>query len=75
MKLLLVIGLVCILYFLIVKAYKNTKDIAINKCTINSELSNGHHPKLKILQLSDMHLENISISPTELYEKLKDEHD
>ena len=46
----------------------------INKCTIDSELSSGHHPKLKILQLSDMHLENISISPTELYEKLKDEH-
>ena len=74
MKLLLVIGLVFILYFLIVKAYKNTKDIVINKCTIDSELSSGHHPKLKILQLSDMHLENISISPTELYEKLKDEH-
>jgi uncharacterized protein len=73
LKLLLIIGLVIILYFSIKKAYKNTKDIVINKCTIDSELSSGHHPKLKILQLSDLHLENISISPNELYEKLKDE--
>ena len=29
--------------------------------------------KIKYFQLSDLHLENISISPDELYEKLKDE--
>lgn len=62
-----------ILYCFIKKAYKNTKDIVINKLKINAQLSNQHHPKLNILQLSDLHLENISISPNELYEKLKDE--
>ena len=45
----------------------------INKVKINTALSSGHSPKLNILQLSDLHLENISISPDELYEKLKDE--
>ena len=43
----------------------------INKAL--STFSSGHLPKLNILQLSDLHLENISISPNELYEKLKDE--
>lgn len=44
----------------------------INKVKINEVLANGNSPKLNILQLSDLHLENISISPVELYEKLKD---
>jgi predicted MPP superfamily phosphohydrolase len=55
------------------KAYRNTKDIVVNKVKINHKLSNQHQPKLTILQLSDLHLENISISPEELLEKLKDE--
>ena len=65
-----------LILFIIKKAYRNTKDIVFNKVKINKELStfsNGHLPKLNILQLSDLHLENISISPNELYEKLKDE--
>lgn len=61
------------LFYLIHTAYKNTKDIVFNKVKVNKELSIGHHPKINILQLSDLHLENISISPVELYEKLKDE--
>ncbi|MEH6947416.1 metallophosphoesterase [Bacillus sp. JJ634] len=73
MKILLIFVLMIILYCFIKKAYKNTKDIVINKLKINAQLSNQHHPKLNILQLSDLHLENISISPNELYEKLKDE--
>ncbi|RID82200.1 metallophosphoesterase [Peribacillus asahii] len=73
MKILLMFALMIILYCFIKKAYKNTKDIVINKLKINAQSSNQHHPKLNILQLSDLHLENISISPNELYEKLKDE--
>ena len=67
---------VMFILFIIKKAYRNTKDIVFNKVEINKELStfsSGHLPKLNILQLSDLHLENISISPNELYEKLKDE--
>lgn len=55
------------------KAHKNTKDVVINKVKINESSIHGYQ-KLNILQLSDLHLENISISPTELYEMLKDEH-
>ncbi|CAH0347463.1 metallophosphoesterase [Bacillus sp. CECT 9360] len=61
------------LYYLINRAYKNTKDIIINRIQINHHQTNEHAPILNILQLSDLHLENISISPIELYEKVKDE--
>ncbi|RKL67014.1 metallophosphoesterase [Salipaludibacillus neizhouensis] len=73
MKILFFIVLAIITFYFIIKAYKNTKDIIIHKIKINNEVSNGHIPKINILQLSDLHLENISISPTELFEKLKDE--
>lgn len=72
MKLLLFVTFAILLCYLIKKAYENTKDIVINKVNIHNEC-NGSSPKLNILQLSDLHLENISISPSELYEKLKDE--
>lgn len=73
MKILLVTILVILLYHLIYKAYKNTSEVVINRLTIDTESSNEYDPKLKILQLSDLHLENISISPNELYHKLKNE--
>lgn len=73
MKILVISVIAIILYFFIKKANKNTKDIVFNRIKVNTELSNEHHPKLNILQLSDLHLENISISPDELYEILKDE--
>jgi predicted MPP superfamily phosphohydrolase len=74
LKILFFSVLAIVLFYLILKAYKNTKDIVMNKVKINHILlSNKHHPKLNILQLSDLHLENISISPAQLYEKLKDE--
>lgn len=62
-----------VLFYLLKKANKNTKDIVINKVKVHNELTNRHAAKLNILHLSDLHLENISISPDELYEKLKDE--
>lgn len=68
----LILFLVYILNNLFKKAHDNTKDVVINKIKLNEKLV-PQHPKLKILQLSDLHLENISISPTDLYEMLKDE--
>lgn len=73
MKLLLFSLLIILFLYLIKSAYNNTKEIVINKVKVNKVMSSGHCPKLKILQLSDLHLENISISPEELFEKLKDE--
>lgn len=73
--LLLAILILIPVYFLkniIKKAHDNTKDVVINKVKLKGDLV-SQYPKLSILQLSDLHLENISISSTELYEMLKDE--
>ncbi|WP_026700808.1 metallophosphoesterase [Salibacterium aidingense] len=53
------------------KAYANTKKVNIK----NIELKRSGSPEqsLHVLHLSDMHLENISITPAQLYEKLKGE--
>lgn len=69
MEIILILALILTFIYLLAKAYKNTKDITFNKVTIE-----GQGPVLNILQLSDLHLENISITPEQLYEKLKDEH-
>lgn len=61
------------LFFLIKRANNNTKDVVINKIQIKNNQPNNLAPKLNILQLSDLHLENISISPEQLYDRLKDE--
>jgi len=70
---LVLIAFISILVFLLTKkAYKNTKEILINEIKINHvSPKSPNHQTLTILQLSDMHLENISITPDELYEKLK----
>ncbi|MBM7573338.1 metallophosphoesterase [Aquibacillus albus] len=60
------------IYFLIKKANNNTKDIAINNIQISQNNASLQDPVLNILQLSDLHLENISITPEQLYNKLKD---
>ncbi|MBJ8031364.1 metallophosphoesterase [Bacillus cereus group sp. N21] len=73
MKILLLSVLFIILFYLFKKAHKNTAYVVINKVQINQKQIHGHNPILNILHLSDMHLENISISPAQLYEKLKDE--
>ncbi|WP_404332550.1 metallophosphoesterase [Mesobacillus maritimus] len=72
MKFVLIAFMVILILTLIKKAYKNTKDIKLNEMKINQDPSNAYNPTLSILQLSDLHLENISITPEELYEKLKD---
>lgn len=64
---------VIFLYALIKKANNNTKDVVVNRIEMGNEGSNEDDSTLSILQLSDLHLENISISPDGIYEKLKDE--
>jgi uncharacterized protein len=53
------------------KAHKNTKDVMVNNITINPYPSQQNTTKLNVLHISDMHLENISITPDMLYEKVK----
>ncbi|MFD2045010.1 metallophosphoesterase [Ornithinibacillus salinisoli] len=61
-----------LLSYLIYKANRNTKDIRINKIKIASQPASSS-PSFSILQLSDLHLENISITPAELARKIKNE--
>ncbi|GAA0446561.1 metallophosphoesterase [Lentibacillus halophilus] len=58
-------------YFLFA-SYRNTKDIQINKINIASE-SAQKNASLSILHLSDLHLENISLTPLQLARKLENE--
>jgi predicted MPP superfamily phosphohydrolase len=58
--------LVVIITFFIYRAFNNTKDIMVNAITLNNN-KNLFKKKLNILHLSDIHLENISVSPEELF--------
>ncbi|TYR79452.1 metallophosphoesterase [Priestia megaterium] len=74
MKLLFLIMLFVAAIHVFYKAYKNTQKVVLNK--VNLSAVNAHRPHvplLNILQISDMHIEKISISPEQLYNKLKDE--
>ncbi len=54
------------------RAYQNTKNVSIKYIEVPKKNSSSQAP-LQILHISDMHLENISISPTQLYERVKHE--
>ncbi|RLL47724.1 metallophosphoesterase [Oceanobacillus piezotolerans] len=54
------------------KGYRNTKKLIINEITVH-EQNASIKPPLRVLQISDMHIENISITPERLYEQLKKE--
>ncbi|MCY9517908.1 metallophosphoesterase [Paenibacillus apiarius] len=55
------------------KGYRNTQHVVVNKVRV--ELNNRPSERLlNVLHISDMHMEHISISPEQLYEKLKKEN-
>lgn len=58
------------LYKAFQKGYQNTFDVKINH--IEVEIPRTLEREIRILHLSDMHLEHLSITPTDLYEKVKD---
>ncbi|MEN2768528.1 metallophosphoesterase [Ornithinibacillus xuwenensis] len=64
--------LLIIISYFIYKANQNTKDIKINKVQITTKQP-AKQSNISILHLSDLHLENISISPLELAAKLQNE--
>ena len=65
-----------ILAIILYRANKNTHNVVINKIDVNenlNSLTNAASPSINILHLSDLHLENISISPEQLFVKLQHE--
>ncbi len=70
---LLFVNILIILAILIFKAYRNTQNIVLKKVKINPKANAEDGAMINILHLSDLHLENISISAERLYERLKKE--
>ncbi|HZG72795.1 MAG TPA: metallophosphoesterase [Chondromyces sp.] len=68
MTLFFVVMMSILLGFILYKANKNTKKVAINTISVSRPNITVSEKNIKILHLSDLHLENISISPEELYE-------
>ncbi|MDQ0256791.1 putative MPP superfamily phosphohydrolase [Evansella vedderi] len=63
------------IYYFIYIANRNTRQISINTITpLPIEATdNSQTPPLRVLQLSDLHLEHISITPADLYNTLRNE--
>lgn len=59
--------LIAILY----KAYQNTKNVIVNTILIEENEGKSLENPIRILHLSDLHLENISISPQMLSKAIK----
>lgn len=60
------------IFLLFYKGYKNTQTVLINNISINN--ANSEHSKgFRVLHISDMHLENISITPEKVYESLRNQ--
>ncbi|OQO99087.1 metallophosphoesterase, partial [Geobacillus sp. 44B] len=60
-----------LLLFMIYKAHRNTYEAVLHKVKVHCRESDPD--VVRILHLSDLHLEKLSISPDYLYKKLKDE--
>lgn len=59
---------------ILMKANKNTREVTINKISISRPDIPDSDKNIKILHLSDLHLENISIHPEELYRMISKQH-
>ncbi|WP_181444390.1 metallophosphoesterase [Bacillus sp. 03113] len=55
---------------MIFKAYKNTRKVAVNTISVSRPNITVSEKNVKVLHLSDLHLENISINPAELYKMI-----
>ncbi|WP_172369517.1 metallophosphoesterase [Sporosarcina jiandibaonis] len=76
MFLLFTIFIVTILSIVFYKGYQNTKQVLVNNVFINNSNANTQvdEEPFRVLHISDMHLENISVSPSHLYSILKNQH-
>lgn len=68
MVLFLTLFIIVIIGFIFIKANKNTRKVNINNISVSRSNISVSDKSVKVLHLSDMHLENISINPEELFE-------
>nr|WP_134699580.1 metallophosphoesterase [Ammoniphilus sp. YIM 78166] len=64
--------LLSVLSLILFYAYQNTKQVVFTRITL--PIKKAWNGDLKVLHLSDLHMENLSVSPEKLYNDLKDEH-
>ncbi|TLS35072.1 metallophosphoesterase [Pseudalkalibacillus caeni] len=65
-------GLFVLLSIIFYRAYQNTHDMTVNVIK-PAKVNLQDEREISVLQISDMHLENISITPETLYKTLKHE--
>lgn len=68
---LLTIIFISLLAIVLFYAHQNTKSAVLTRITL--PIQQTWEGELQILHLSDLHMENISISPDQLYEELREE--
>lgn len=73
----MILYFLCIFLFIVIyllyRTNRNTFDVNINTVTpIIHSKNDPHSLSLRILHLSDLHLENLSITPEKLFDQLKD---
>ncbi|SFA40511.1 hypothetical protein SAMN05192569_1002106 [Parageobacillus thermantarcticus] len=66
-----IVAIIFLLFIFIYKAHRNTHDAVFHRVEVRC--SGNDQDAIRILHLSDLHLENLSISPDYLYRKLKNE--
>ena len=65
---------VILLFSLLFYAHMNTKKAVFTRVTLPLNVNENWNGMLKVLHLSDLHMENLSISPTQLFNQLKYEN-
>lgn len=59
--------------FFLYKGYKNTQTVVMNHIKVETNPHSSDKTTLRILHISDMHIENISITPQQLFENLRNQ--
>ncbi|WP_010283860.1 metallophosphoesterase [Bacillus timonensis] len=74
MKIFIVLITILVVFYFLRKANKNTYNVKVNKMVLNPNQQYVNPAQINVLHLSDLHLENLSITPDELYRKVKNEN-
>ncbi|GAA0443254.1 metallophosphoesterase [Agaribacter marinus] len=64
------IGIIALLSYFIYIGYRNTHSVVVNQIDIEKDIETSKGKVLKILHISDLHIENISITPQNIMQQL-----
>ncbi|MCC2248474.1 MAG: metallophosphoesterase [Bacillota bacterium] len=64
------IGIIALLSYFIYIGYRNTHSVVVNQIDIEKDIETNKGKILKILHISDLHIENISITPQNIMQQL-----